>query len=96
MDKISRIKKLVKSSLDTSFGGNVIISEIIILPTQKFDDKINQWVPDSFTIFLSIQKPDDPKLNEEIYSIHGRTDVSTRITNFLESLLGFEVCVDVV
>lgn len=96
MDKITRIKKLVESSLDISFKGSISINEIIILPTQKFDEQTGKWVPDSHTIFLSIKITDNPKLNEEIYSSVRMTDASTRVTNFLESLLGFEVCVDVV
>lgn len=84
MDKISRIKKIVESALDTSFGRSISINEIVILPTQKFDEETNKWVPDSHTIFLTIKKIDDPKLN-----------TSTSVTNLLEGLLGIEVCVDV-
>lgn len=84
MDKGNRIKTLVESSLNTSFGGGISISEIIVLPTQKFDDILNEWIPDSFTVFVSIQK--------------NTTDfVDIReITNLVEGILGFEVCVDFV
>lgn len=95
MDKISRIKKLVKLSLDTSFGGMIFIQEMIILPTQKFDEKTNEWVPDSYTIFLTIKKTNNPKLDEETYDGPNFVDLSKRVTNFLEGFLGFEVCVDV-
>lgn len=82
MDKSDRIKRLVESSLDTSFGGEISISEIVILPTQKYDDTINKWIPDSHTIFVSIKK--------------NTTDfVDIReITNLVEGVLGFECCVD--
>jgi hypothetical protein len=84
MDKVGRIKQLVESSLDTSFGGEISIAEMVVLPTQKYDDTTQKWVPDSHTIFVSIQK--------------NTTDfVDIReITNLVEGILGFEVCVDFV
>jgi hypothetical protein len=84
MDKVGRIKQLVESSLDTSFGGEISIAEMVVLPTQKYDDTTKKWVPDSHTIFVSIQK--------------NTTDfVDIReITNLVEGILGFEVCVDFV
>ena len=84
MDKSDRIKRLVESSLDTSFGGEISIAEMVVLPTQKYDDTTKKWVPDSHTIFVSIKK--------------NTTDfVDIReITNIVEGVLGFEVCVDFV
>lgn len=84
MDKSDRIKRLVESSLNTSFGGEISITEMVVLPTQKYDDTTKEWVPDSHTIFVSIQK--------------NTTDfVDIReITNLVEGVLGFEVCVDFV
>jgi len=84
MDKIGRIKQLVESSLDTSFGEQIFINEMVVLPTQKYDDTTETWVPDSHTIFVSIKK--------------NTTDfVDIReITNLVEGVLGFEVCVDFV
>ena len=84
MDKIGRIKQLVESSLDTSFGGEISITEMVVLPTQKYDETTQKWVPDSHTIFVSIKK--------------NTTDfVDIReITNLVEGVLGFEVCVDFV
>lgn len=93
MDKIARIKRIVKTSLDTSFKGGIIVKEITVLPTHKYDETTKEWVPDSHSVFLVINRPDDPKLNEEIYSALGLTDASTRIADYLESLLGLEVCV---
>jgi hypothetical protein len=84
MDKIDRIKRLVESSLNTSFGGEISINEMVVLPTQKYDDTTETWVPDSHTIFVSIKR--------------NTTDfVDIReITNLVEGVLGFEVCVDFV
>lgn len=82
MDKIDRIKRVVETSLKSSFGDVISISDMVVLPTQKFDEMINDWVPDSFSLFLQIQKG----------SII--LDRPRQIESFLESLLGFECCVD--
>jgi hypothetical protein len=87
VDKIKRIKRLVESSLDTSFGGDVMINDLVVLPTQKFDENMNKWVPDSHTIFLSIKNKSGSPYYESKFTIN-------EITNFLESLLGIECCVD--
>ena len=93
MDKIVKIKRLVESSLDTSFGGDISISEIVVLPTQKFSKEVNEWVPDSYTIFLSVKdkRPDNPDFYHQVSD-----DPRYTLSNFLESLLGFECCVDFV
>jgi len=87
MDKITRIKRLVESSLNTSFGDELSINEVVILPTQKFDEKVNEWVPDSHTIFLSIKNKSGCPDYESKFTIN-------EITNFLEGLLGIECCID--
>ncbi len=87
MDQIKRIKRLVESSLDTSFGGDILITDLVILPTQKFDGDLNKWVPDSHTIFLSVQ-------NKSGVSYHETKITTNDITNLLEGLLGVECCVD--
>jgi hypothetical protein len=84
MDKIDRIKRLVESSLDTSFGGDISIVNMTILPTQKYDEKVSDWIPDSYSLFVQIRKGsvilDRPR----------------EVEFLLESLLGFECCVDFV
>ena len=97
MDQVSRIKELVKISLDTSFGGGLTIEDLVVLPTHKFDDEKNEWVLDSHTIFLSVKKTYDLELKDQTVSADGHfhTTSSNKITNLLEGLLGFEVCVDV-
>ena len=93
MDQSNRIKELVRDSLDTSFGGGILIKEMVVLPTQKFNEEINEWVPDSYTIFLSVKdnRPDQPDFYHYVSD-----DPRYRLSNFLESLLGFECCVDFV
>lgn len=93
MDQVSRIKELVRLSLDTSFGGGISINEMVVLPTQKFSDEVNEWVPDSYTIFLSVKdkRPDQPD-----FYYFSSDDPRYKLQDFLESLLGFECCVDFV
>jgi hypothetical protein len=93
MDKTSRIKELVKTSLNSSFGGGIIVKEMIVLPTQKFNEKTSGWDPDSFAVFLSIE---DKRTDQPDYYHFVSDDPSVKISSFLESLLGFEVCVDFV
>lgn len=85
----NRLRKICESALDTSFSG-VTLTEFRALPTQKFDEKNNEWVPDSYSLFLVLQKPS--------VTTHFLEDDSRyrSVENFLESLLGFDVCVDFV
>jgi hypothetical protein len=95
MDKIDRIKRLVESSLKSSFENEFSINEVIVLPTQKYDSVISEWVPDSHTIFLSLKRT-TPKNVETYYhyETQGTFSDTRKITNFLETLLGLECCVD--
>ncbi len=89
MDKIERIKRLVESSMELSFGDNISIKEIIILPTQKYNKEQDKWVPDSHTIFLSVKNNMGNDYQKSNYTIN-------EVTNFLETLLNLECCVDFV
>ena len=84
MDKITRIKQIVESSLDTSFGGDISIVDMMVLPTQKYDEGTKEWIPDSYSLFLQIQRGSVT------------LDLPREVESFLESLLGFECCVDFV
>ena len=84
MDKITRIKRLVESSLETSFGGDISIVDMMVLPTQKYDEGKKEWIPDSYSLFLQIQRGSVT------------LDLPREVESFLESLLGFECCVDFV
>ena len=95
MDKIARIKRLVESSLDTSFGGEITIVSLTILPTQKYDEGTREWIPDSHSIFLNLKDKRNPENKRDYY--HFVSDhPSYQVSTFLESLLGFECCVDFV
>ena len=95
MDKIARIKRIVESSLNTSFGGDISIVSLEVLPTQKYDEITNEWVPDSHSIFINLKDKRNPKNDSEYY--HFVSDhPSYKVSILLESLLGFECCVDFV
>lgn len=89
MDKIERIKRLVESSFELSYGDSLQIREMVILPTQKYDQVSDQWLPDSHTIFLSIKNKSGSPYLKSNFTIN-------EVTNFLESLLNLECCVDFV
>ena len=89
MDKIKRIKRLVESSFEISYGDNLIIKEMVIVPTQRYDQDEDRWLPDSHAIFLSIENKTD--------SIYTKSNITiNEVTNFVESLLNLECCVDFV
>lgn len=93
MDKINRVKQLVESSLNSSFGGGILVKEMIVLPTQKYNEETSGWDPDSYAIFLSIE---DKRTDQPDFYHFVSDDPRLKIAGFLESLLGFEVCVDFV
>ena len=97
MDKITRIKRLVESSLNSSFGGEISIVDMVILPTQKYDEETSKWVPDSHSIFLSIKRKTPPQVQDfSHYESYGNLVDSREVARLLEGVLGFECCVDFV
>lgn len=90
MDKIGKIKRLVESSLDTSFGGDFLILEIQVIPTQKFDHENTKWIPDSYAIFLTIK--DNRKENDDP-NLGFLDEPTTQVTSLIENVLGFDACV---
>jgi hypothetical protein len=81
----SRLKKTCQKILDMSYSG-VTISEFRALPTQKFDEDSGEWIPDSFSLFVILKRP----------PVNYKDQSYRDVENFLESLLGFETCVDFV
>lgn len=89
MDKITKIKRLIRSSLDIYCGQQLTITDLIVLPTFKFDDTCDEWVVDSHAIFLTLQ---DNRPNIDISSEDYLGELS--ITSYLETLLNLDVCVE--
>ena len=80
MDK-DKLKKLCVSALDLSFP-SLSVCDFVVVPTFKYDDPKREWVPDSFSIFVQVKR------NGEFLDRPGKVE------SFLESLLGFDCCVD--
>jgi hypothetical protein len=91
-DRLKRMCELVLESRD------VIISEFTAIPTQKFDEKKNKWVPDSYSLFLMLKRKVEPNLEKVGGDITYKSLSSefAGIEVLLEGLLGFECCVDFV
>jgi hypothetical protein len=81
MDK-NRIKRLCESILDTSYSGLTII-DFNLIPKHKYIDELNEWVPDSHSIFIELRLSN----NNPMYKI-------IDIENSIEGILGFECCIN--
>ena len=79
----TKLKKICEGALDISYSG-VTIKEFHVLPTQRWDEEKENWVPHSYSIFIVLKK-----------SLPYDSDY-TGVDRFLETLLGFECCVDLV
>ena len=79
----NRLKKIVSKILDTSFEG-FTIREFRILPTQKLDEAGN-WVPDSHTLFIGLNRPSNFYLQKQ---------EEWGVSRLLEQTLGLEVVAD--
>jgi hypothetical protein len=79
----NRLKKVVQSALDISFSG-LTITEFKALETSQLTDD-NKWEPFSYTLFITLKR--GGTLNENYIQ-------TLDIVYFLESLIGFECCVD--
>ncbi len=82
----NRLKKVVQSALDVSFNG-LTINEFRALETSKMNDDCT-WEPFSYTLFIMLRR--GTSLNEGYSQSLQILDV----VHFLESLTGFECCVD--
>lgn len=80
MDK-DRLKILCVSALDISFP-SLKVSDFVVVPTFKYDESQNDWVPDSYSLFVQVNRKG------------GFLERPSEVENFLQSLLGFECCVD--
>jgi hypothetical protein len=79
----NRLKKIIIKMLDTSFEG-FTIREFRALPIQKLDEEGN-WVPDSHTLFIGLNRPSNFYLQKQD---------EWDLTRQLELMLGLEVVAD--
>jgi hypothetical protein len=82
----NRLKKILQSALDFSFNG-LKINEFNALETSEMNDD-HTWKPYSYTLFITLKR--GTSLNEG----YSETLQLLDVVNFLESLTGFECCVD--
>lgn len=77
----NRLKKIIQTLLDNSYSG-ITITDFVMIPTNKWCEDKSEWVPDSYGLFLGV------KCNE-FYPF------TRDIEKFLESMIGFDCCMDV-
>jgi hypothetical protein len=82
MDQISKIKKICKDLLDTSYGDQISITDLIVIPTFRYDEELENWTKDSFSVFLTLKDKNSDLFTEKNFD------------NFFESYLGLEFCVE--
>jgi hypothetical protein len=80
----NRVKKIIQSVLDNSFSGTTM-SEFKALPTSKWDEDKSDWVQDSHSLFITLQR--GKTLDGNSYNI-------LDIENLISSIMGFECCVN--
>ena len=91
MDK-NRLVKLCEKILKINYK-ELEILELHAIPKYKFDYSSNDWIPDTFAIFITMCKShsDSDDTNKEKKIISGG-----QIQNFLEGVLGLECSVDLI
>ena len=82
----NKLKKILQLSLDVSFNG-LTIKEVRALETSQMNDDWT-WKPFSYTLFITLNR--GGCLDEN----NSKTINILDTVKFLESLTGFECCVD--
>jgi hypothetical protein len=82
----NRLKKITQSALDNSYSG-LTISEFRALETSEMNDD-GTWKPYSYTLFITLKR------GENLYEGYTKTLNIFNVERFLESLIGYECCVD--
>ena len=77
-----RLKKIYQKLLDESYDNRLSITEFRALRTHSYDNEKNEWIPDSYSVFILIKDNNPEQL--------GLTDIHTR----LEGMIGYECIVD--
>lgn len=77
-----RIKKIFLSAMATRFP-KFKVKDFEIRKTFKYEEKTQNWVSDSYTMFIQVDRNED---SPQTYCYD--------VENFLTALFGFECCVD--
>ena len=78
----SRIKQICLEAMESMYP-ELVVQDSEIRKTFKFDESVQDWVEDSYSVFLVIVRTQD-------FGIREIVDVE----HFLEGLFGFEFCID--
>lgn len=78
----SRIKQICLNAIESKYP-NLIVQDSEIRKTFKFDESIEDWVEDSYSVFLVIVRTQDFGMRE-----------LNDVVDFLQGLFGFEFCID--
>lgn len=78
----SRIKQICLNAIESKYP-NLVVKDSEIRRTFKFDESVEDWVEDSYSVFLVIVRTQD-------FGIRELNDVE----HFLQGLFGFEFCID--
>jgi hypothetical protein len=72
----NKLKKLCELALESR---EITIKEFLALPTNKYDEEVEEWVHDSYTLFMTLEDTNNNRKGT---------------TNLLEGLFGFECVVN--
>ena len=78
----NKLRKMYQTLLDDSYNNRIVITEFRALPTQVYDNEKNEWVHDSYSVFIMLRDKNPESLRE------------LGICNLLEGMFGFECVVD--
>ncbi len=78
----SRIKQICLNAIESKYP-NLVVKDSEIRRTFKFNESVEDWVEDSYSVFLVIVRTQD-------FGMRELNDVE----DFLQGLFGFEFCID--
>ena len=78
----SRIKQICLDAMESKFP-NIVVKDSEIRRTFKFDESVEDWVEDSYSVFLVIVRTQDFGM-KDLYDVE----------HFLQGVFGFEFCID--
>jgi hypothetical protein len=78
----SRIKQICLEAMESMYP-ELVVQDSEIRRTFKFDESVQDWVEDSYSVFLVIVRTQDFGMREIV-----------DVEHFLEGLFGFEFCID--
>lgn len=85
---VNKLRKLCQEVLNTSYQG-LTIFEFNPFQTQMYNPTKNEWEPSDYVLFIKVKREN---IGDD-YPNHGAID-KRNIDSHLESVLGFECCVD--